>query len=124
MAADLAAWLRRVRELDGSDLLLVAGVPPMVKAAGRLMPVSKTALDTEAIEAAVLPHVPLAAKARYRNGEAVDFAMNPDGITRKAGSFTFEESLARLVQQGLLERKDAVMRAAHGDELESILGRG
>jgi len=44
-------------------------------------------------------------------------------ITRKAGSFTLEESLARLVQQGSLDRKDAVLRAAHSDELESILGR-
>jgi twitching motility protein PilT len=44
-------------------------------------------------------------------------------ITRKAGSFTLEESLARLVQQGALDRKDAVLRAAHPDELESILGR-
>jgi twitching motility protein PilT len=44
-------------------------------------------------------------------------------ITRKAGSFTLEESLARLVQQGSLDRKEAVLRAAHPDELESILGR-
>ena len=44
-------------------------------------------------------------------------------ITRKAGSFTLEESLARLVEQGSLDRKDAVLRAAHPDELESILGR-
>jgi twitching motility protein PilT len=43
-------------------------------------------------------------------------------ITRKAGSFTFEESLARLVQRGVLDRKDASMRAAHPEELESILG--
>ena len=45
-------------------------------------------------------------------------------ISRKAGSFTFEESLARLVQRGLLERKDALMRAAHADELESIMRPG
>src|SRR5918996_2617435 len=82
MAADLVAWLRRVRELDGSDLLLVAGVAPMVKASGRLMPVTEAELDTDTIEAAVLPHVPAAAQARYRNGEAVDFAMNPDGLGR------------------------------------------
>jgi Tfp pilus assembly pilus retraction ATPase PilT len=44
-------------------------------------------------------------------------------ITRKAGSFTLEESLAKLVQDGLLDRKEAVMRAAHPEELESILGR-
>ena len=45
-------------------------------------------------------------------------------ITRKAGSHTLEESLAKLVQQGVLDRKEASMRAAHPDELESILGKG
>ena len=44
-------------------------------------------------------------------------------ITRKAGSFTMEESLARLVQQGEIDRTEATGRAAHGEELEGILGR-
>jgi twitching motility protein PilT len=42
-------------------------------------------------------------------------------ITRKAGSFTFEESLARMVQSGSLERADALLRAAHPEELELLL---
>ncbi len=42
-------------------------------------------------------------------------------ITRKHGSFTFEESLAELVKQGLIERKEAVARAGHPEELESLL---
>jgi twitching motility protein PilT len=42
-------------------------------------------------------------------------------ITRKAGSFTFEESLALLVRQGLVERQDAMARAFHPDELEQLL---
>jgi twitching motility protein PilT len=45
-------------------------------------------------------------------------------ITRKAGSHTFEESLVKLVQHGVLDRKEAAMRAAHPEELESMLGRG
>jgi twitching motility protein PilT len=45
-------------------------------------------------------------------------------ITRKAGSFTFEESLARLVHNGLLDRTDAMLRAVHPDELESLLNTG
>jgi len=44
-------------------------------------------------------------------------------ITRKAGSFTMEESLARLVQQGAIERGEAMGRSGHGEELEGILGR-
>jgi twitching motility protein PilT len=42
-------------------------------------------------------------------------------ITRKAGSITFEESLAQLVRQGLVERQDAVSRAVHPEELEQLL---
>jgi twitching motility protein PilT len=42
-------------------------------------------------------------------------------ITRKAGSFTLEESLAKVVQAGVLERQDALLRAGHPEELESLL---
>jgi len=42
-------------------------------------------------------------------------------ITRKQGSFTLEESLARLVGEGLVDRKDALARAVHPEELERLL---
>ena len=42
-------------------------------------------------------------------------------ITRRYGSFTLEESLAELVRQGLVDRKDAVTRAVHAEELERLL---
>ena len=42
-------------------------------------------------------------------------------ITRKHGSFTLEESLVGLVRQGLIDRKDAVTRAHHPEELERLL---
>ena len=43
-------------------------------------------------------------------------------ITRKQGSFTLEESLAELVKRELVDRKDALTRAGHPDELERLLG--
>lgn len=43
-------------------------------------------------------------------------------ITRRQGSFTLEESLARLVRDGLVEREDAQSRAVHPDEFESAPG--
>ena len=42
-------------------------------------------------------------------------------ITRKSGSFTFEESLAQLVKGGLIERHEALGRAVHSEELENLL---
>ncbi len=43
-------------------------------------------------------------------------------ITRKYGSFTLEESLTELVKQGLVDRKEALTRAGHPEELERLLG--
>jgi twitching motility protein PilT len=46
-------------------------------------------------------------------------------ITRKQGSFTLEESLAQLVVQGELPREDALLRAIHPDDLDTVLkGKG
>jgi twitching motility protein PilT len=42
-------------------------------------------------------------------------------ITRKAGSFTLEESLAQLVVQGDLSREDAIIRAIHPEDLDAML---
>ena len=42
-------------------------------------------------------------------------------ITRRQGSFTLEESLGELVKQGLVDRKDAMTRAGHPEELERLL---
>jgi twitching motility protein PilT len=39
----------------------------------------------------------------------------------KQGSFSFEESLAHLVRQGLIDRKDALTRAMHYEELDRLL---
>ena len=42
-------------------------------------------------------------------------------ITRKQGSFTMEESLAQLVFQQVLTREDAMTRALHPDDLDTLL---
>ncbi len=42
-------------------------------------------------------------------------------LTRKSGSVTLEESLARLVKEGLVEAEEARARAAHVEELENLL---
>jgi Tfp pilus assembly pilus retraction ATPase PilT len=42
-------------------------------------------------------------------------------ITRKQGSITIEECLTDLVRRGLVDRKDALERAGHPEELEQLL---
>jgi Tfp pilus assembly pilus retraction ATPase PilT len=43
-------------------------------------------------------------------------------ITRKQGSFSLEECLARLVRNGLVERSDVAVRANHPQDFELALG--
>lgn len=45
-------------------------------------------------------------------------------ITRKNGSFTLEECLARLVGSGIVERAEAALRAGHLEDFEHALGQG
>ena len=80
--ATLETWLGRVRQSDGSDLLLVAGVPPAVRAASRLTRLSHEPLSSDEIEAAVLPVVMRRLQDRYRAGEAVDLAFRLGGLGR------------------------------------------
>jgi twitching motility protein PilT len=42
-------------------------------------------------------------------------------ITRRHGSLTLEDSLAQLVKGGLVERQEALARAAHTEEMEALL---
>lgn len=42
-------------------------------------------------------------------------------LTRKNGSTTLEETLARLVRDGIVEREEALARAGHPEELENLL---
>ena len=43
-------------------------------------------------------------------------------ITRNRGSFTLEDSLARLVREGQVDREEALTRAVHPDMLKELLG--
>ena len=45
-------------------------------------------------------------------------------ITRKDGSFSLEECLARLVKAGLVERSDAALRVNHREDFEHAMGVG
>jgi twitching motility protein PilT len=78
----MSVWLRAVREADGSDLLLVSGAPPAMRATGRLTGLTETALEPEDVEAAALPFVPRRLETRYREGEAIDLAFALPGLGR------------------------------------------
>jgi twitching motility protein PilT len=62
----LHRWLNALREQGGSDLYLVAGVPPSFRIQDVIGPLSEPILDGDQIEAIVLPSLPAYAVDRYR----------------------------------------------------------
>jgi twitching motility protein PilT len=78
----LADWLQQVREQDGSDLLLVAGLPPLARVKGHVSRLLGDVLSGEDIENAVSPVVPSRLRERYRNGEAIDLGFTLKGLGR------------------------------------------
>jgi twitching motility protein PilT len=78
----LEEWLTLVRQMNGSDLLLVAGSAPMIRVTGALNPASSDVLSGEEIEAEVEPFVARHVQQRYAAGEAVDLAFRLGGLGR------------------------------------------
>jgi twitching motility protein PilT len=80
--SELGDWLREVRAQDGSDLLLVASLPPLARVKGHVSRLGGEPLDGEDIERAVSPVVPSRLRERFRNGEAIDLGFTVKGLGR------------------------------------------
>jgi Tfp pilus assembly pilus retraction ATPase PilT len=78
----LLQWLKRVRELGGADLLLVAGAPATIRARGSFVAASTLPLDPTHILQAVAPLLPTRLLERHRAGESVDLAFSRPGLGR------------------------------------------
>src|SRR5687768_6655139 len=78
----LGAWLAQVRERQGSDLLLVAGRPPMVRARGALHPAASEVLTADDIARATGPLVPARLRAQFEAGDAIDLAFSKGPLGR------------------------------------------
>ncbi len=81
-AVRLDAWLAELVSRAGSDLLLVAGAPPIVRIDGRLQPLSGGPLDGDEIEDAVLPALPRHARDKYRSEGIADASHRVRGLGR------------------------------------------
>ena len=69
-------------ERGGSDLLLVAGVPPSIRVDGTITSLPEGPLDGPEIEDAVLPVLPERAAQRYREGAPADASLRVPGQGR------------------------------------------
>lgn len=122
----LAAWLEAVRAADGSDLLLVAGAPPVIRATGRLQRITDEPLTGEAIQAAVLPFVPARLEPRFQAGEAIDVAVKLPRLGRFRMNLHYERGRAAAAIRALPVRIPRLqdLRFTHDIERLSRLPRG
>ena len=122
----LESWLARVRDADGSDLLLVAGAPPIARAAGRLVRLSDDTLASEDIESAVFPVVAPRLQHRYRGGDAVDLAFRVTGLGRFRMNLHRERGRAAAAIRALPLRIPQVadLRFSHDIGMLAALPRG
>jgi twitching motility protein PilT len=65
-------WITILRGKGGSDLYLVAGVPPSIRIHGIVQPLPEAPLDGEEIEGHVLPALPQHAAEQYRKTGCAD----------------------------------------------------
>ena len=125
--ARLDSWLQRVRDEDGgSDLLLVAGSPPIVRAPGKLLRVSTEPLASEDIEHAVRGCLTHRLLQRYREGHAVDLAFSRPELGRFRMNFHRERGRAAASIRALPRKipKIADLHFSHEIGLLSALPRG
>ncbi len=122
----IETWLRRLRELQGSDLLLVVGAPPVVRASGRLLPTSELVLGPADIDAAIVPLVPERLQEAYRRGAAVDLAFTVRGLGRFRMNFHRERGRPAASIRALPLRipKVADLHFTHDISILSALPRG
>jgi len=87
--ARLAEWLIVLRERSGSDLYLVAGLPPSIRIHGVIQPLPGRPLEGQEIEDAVLPALPPHAVDSYHA------AGHADSSLRRGGEGRFRINLHR-----------------------------
>src|SRR5262245_49195891 len=78
----IESWLRLLVESGGSDLLLVAGEPPVIRLQGSLKRLDQPVLDGEDVVAAVLGSLPLHAQQEFRSRNITDAGFRLAGVGR------------------------------------------
>jgi twitching motility protein PilT len=78
----LDAWLQKLVERGGSDLLLVAGAPPSLRVDGAITPLPSAPLSGEEIEEAVLPVLASHARSQYMRDSIADLSYKVRGLGR------------------------------------------
>jgi twitching motility protein PilT len=80
--ARLRGWLEQVVAQSASDLLLVAGAPPMLRVSGAVVPIAEGPLGGEEIAEAVVPALPPHARRAFRETGIADASYRTSNLGR------------------------------------------
>jgi twitching motility protein PilT len=111
-----------VREANGSDLLLVAGLPPTVRIGTTLKRVDDIVLDADDIERAALAVVRDSQREAFRRGHAVDLAFTLPQLGRFRMNLHRERGRPAAAIRALPTRPPALDALRFSHDM-SVLGR-
>jgi len=94
-------WLAALVSRGGSDLLLVAGVPPSIRFEGQVQPIGSEKLSGTEIEAAILPALIPPAVRQYQQGHISDSSYRLEGVGRFRINLHREKGMAAATVRAL-----------------------
>jgi len=118
----LLEWLTALRQLDGSDLLLVSGARPMIRARTTLHPAAPDVLTGEAIAASTAIVVPARLQAGWTAGQSIDFAFSMGELGRFRVNLHFERGRVAAAVRALPTRVPSLSGLGFSHDL-TVLGR-
>ena len=99
--ARMDEWLAALVSRGGSDLLLVAGVPPSIRFEGQVQPIGSEKLSGTEIEAAILPALIPPAVRQYQQGHISDSSYRLEGVGRFRINLHREKGMAAATVRAL-----------------------
>ncbi len=94
---DLNPLLKLMVDKRASDLFITAGMPPCMKVAGKIIPVTKTPMSPEKSMETVIGVMSEKQQEEFNTNHECNFAINASGIGRFRVSAFFQRNLAGMV---------------------------
>lgn len=125
-SSSIDEWLAEVMRRKGSDLLLVAGRPPMVRVDGLLSPIADLTLDGEDIETIIVPMLPPHAARHFQERGIADASLRVPALGRFRINLHHERGRAAAAIRVLPARVPTLAELNLPPEIERLsrLGRG
>jgi len=125
-SSSIDEWLAEVMRRKGSDLLLVAGRPPMVRVDGLLSPITDHTLDGEDIKTIIVPMLPPHAARQFQDHGIADASLRVPALGRFRINLHHERGRAAAAIRVLPVRVPTLAELNLPPEVERLsrLGRG